>query len=499
MTITPIGFFIIAIGIVAVMLPSRTTILYLTIFFMPFTATAVVNFPGPSFGLQPGYFLGMLLMARYVLEWLFSRTRQRLTHLQRMTLMPFVFFVFVAGLSILLIPFREYVYVRRPSGDYQLLRLSMENFTQFGYLVYVVFLTISIAACKLEPNEIRRAIRVLIASSIFVALWGWAQLYMYYAGIPYPEYIFNNSLSFLQKYGQKIRLLGFKRMNSVAPEPSMFARFLLMPTFLCFYYVYNKAGSVMKPKTALWLAIFFAITLIFTSTSTALVGLAGSLLLFLLYILSKRGRISVRIYTVRESLRTLFVVVLGFAGLPLALYSLATFALGLTTDQIIQFIEILLIDKADSESGGTRLDGALQGLSLFAANPLFGVGWGSNRTFDLLTNILSTTGLVGMLTFFLGNWLLARRTAWLSKRFIQNNLMTLSEYPKALFFALVVRLFGKFLSEPDILYLDHWLLVGLIVATLRWTNLNFETLVPKTRQSDREIPQNGRVHEAAVV
>ena len=497
MTITPIGYFIIALGLVAVMLPSRTTILYLTIFFIPFTATAVVNLKTPSFGLQPGYFLGLLLMARFILEWLFGRAGHRLSHLQRMTLMPFVLFVFVAGLSILLIPFREYVYVRRPSGDYQLLRLGMENFTQFAYLAYVVFLTITIAACKLEPDEIRRAMRVLIASSIFVSLWGWLQFYMYYAGIPYPDFVFNNSASFIQKYGQKIRLLGFKRMNSVAPEPSMFARFLLMPTFLCFYYVYNKAGSVIKPKSALWLAIFFAVTLIFTSTSTALVGLVGSLFLFLLYILSKRGRLSVKIYTLNDSMRTVFVVLLGFVGLPLALFSLATFAFGLTTDQVFQFIEILIIDKADSESGGTRLDGALQGLSLFSSNPLFGVGWGSNRTFDLLTNTLSTTGSVGTLAFLAGNWLLAKRTAWLSRRLIQNNFTMLSEYPKALFFALIVRLFGKILSEPDIVYLDHWLLIGLIVATLRWAN--WETFVPKTAAIKNEIPQNGRLHEAAAV
>jgi hypothetical protein len=273
----------------------------------------------------------------------------------------------------------------------------------------------------------------------------------------------------------------------------MFARFLLMPTFLCFYYVYNKAGSVMKPKVALWLAIFFAVTLIFTSTSTALVGLFGSLFIFMLYILSKRGRISVKIYTLNESMRTVFVVLLGFMGLPLALFSLATFAFGLTTDQIVQFLEILLIDKADSESGGTRLDGALQGLSLFGANPLLGVGWGSNRTFDLLTNILATTGLAGTLAFFVGNWLLAKRTAWLSKRLIHHNLAMLAEYPKALFFALIVRLFGKFLSEPDIVYLDHWLLVGLIVVTLRWTNL--ESLAPKAEIANSEFPQNGKLHE----
>jgi len=497
MTITFIGYFIIAVGLAAVMLPSRTPILYLTIFFMPFTATAIVNLQNPSFGLQPGYFLGILLMLRYTTEWLFRRRRQYLTHLQRMTLMPFILFVFIAGLSILLIPFRDYVYVRRPSGDFQLLRLSTENFTQFAYLAYVILLTVNIAACKLEPNEIRRAIRVLIISSVFVSLWGWAQLYMYYADIPYPDFLFNNSTSFLQKYGQKIRLLGFKRMNSVAPEPSMFARFLLMPTFLCFYYVYNKAGSVMRPKSALWLAIFFAVTLIFTSTSTALVGLFGSLFIFLLYILSKRGRISVKTYTLKESMRTVFVVLLGFVGLPLALFSLATFAFGLSSDQILQFLEILLIDKADSESGGTRLDGALQGLGLFGANPLFGVGWGSNRTFDLLTNILSTTGIVGTLTFFAGNWLLARRTGWLSKRFIHNDQTMLAEYPKALFFALIVRLFGKFLSEPDIVYLDHWLLVGLIVATLRWSYLAKPEL--KVEMVASELPQNGKRHEALAV
>ena len=193
-------------------------------------------------------------------------------------------------------------------------------------------------------------------------------------------------------------------------------------------------------------------------------------------------------------MRTVLIVLLGFVGLPVALFSLATFAFGLSSEQIVQFLEILLIDKADSESGGTRLDGALQGLNLFAANPFFGVGWGSNRTFDLLTNILSTTGIIGTLTFFVGNWLLAKRMGWLSRRFIRNNQTLLAEYPKALFFALIVRLFGKFLSEPDIVYLDHWLLVGLIVATLRWTYLAVPE--PQVEMESTELPQNGKLHEA---
>jgi len=497
MTITPIGYVIILIGLFAVFLPSRKVILYLTIFFVPFTATAVINLQSPSFGLQPGYFLGMLLMARHFFEWLFARVKPRLTHLQRTTLLPFVIFILVAGISILLIPFRGHTYVRRPSGDYQLLRMSMENFTQLVYLIYVVLLTICISAGRLKPEEIRRALRVLIASSFFVAAWGWAQLYMYNAGIPYPEYLFNNSASFLQKYEQKIRLLGFKRMNSVAPEPSMFARFLLMPTFLCFYYVYNKGGSVLKPRAALWLAIFFALTLVFTSTSTALVGLCGSLFLFLLYILSKRGRVSTKIYTMRDSMRTVFVVLFGFVGLPVFLLTAAIYGIGLTADQIFQFIEILLLDKADSQSGSTRLDGALQGLSLFFANPFFGVGWGSNRTFDLLTNILSTTGIVGVIMFFWGNWLLARRAGALSRFLIHTDQNMLAEYPKALFFALIVRLFGKFLSEPDILYLDHWLLVGLIVVTLRWRALEVNAV--KAAPANHELHLNGKLQEAVAV
>jgi hypothetical protein len=497
MTITPIGYIVIALGLFAVMLPSRMAILCLTIFFMPFTATAVINFDSPSFGLQPGYFLGMLLMARHFFESLLNRSRPRLTHFQRTTFLPFVLFVLVAGLSILLIPFRHHIYVRRPSGELQYLHVSTENFTQFMYLVFVILMMVSIAACKLEPAEIRRALRVLITSSLFVSLWGWLQLYMHYQGYPYPDFLFNNSVSFMQKYEQKIQFLGFNRMNSVAPEPSALARFLLMPTFLCFYCSYNKGGSVIRPKPALLLGFFFSVTLIFTSTSTALVGLIGGLFIFLSYILSKRGRLSKKIYTLNDSLRTVFVVFVGFVILPVALFMIATYGVGLTMDQIVKFIEILLIDKADSQSGSTRLGGALQGLQLFMSNPLLGVGWGSNRTFDLLTNLLSTTGIAGTLLFVLGNWLIWRRTAWLGKRMIEAGLTMLSEYPKALFFALIVRLFGKFLSEPDILYLDHWLLVGLIVATLRWTNM--EALKPETAAVSSAAPPNGRLQEAVAV
>jgi len=114
------------------------------------------------------------------------------------------------------------------------------------------------------------------------------------------------------------------------------------------------------------------------------------------------------------------------------------------------------------------LDAALSGLELFVSHPILGIGWGSNRTFDITTNMLSATGGIGTVLFACVHLILAWYAIQLIRSRLRHTHPLIPSYVEILLLALGVRVFGKMLSEPGITFIDHWILVGLTVASLGW-------------------------------
>lgn len=469
MEITLIGYILIPIGLILAVVAPIRVLLYMLIFFSSFTATAIININSPSFGLQPGYYFGLLFMLRFGVEFLLKGV-DSCHRVQAVVLGPLWYFCIVAFLSIIVIPFYGPVYVHRPSGETVLLKLSGENFTQFVYLVYVIALTTSIALCKPTPEEMNKCLKVFIFSGLFVVFWGWMQVVMFYLKIPYPEYLFNNSVSFSQNYEQFMAAIGLKRMNSVAPEPSMMARFLLIPTFMSFYCAYNR-NFLFKYRHCIILTPLFSITLISTTSATAAAGFLGGLFIFYFFVTiiipkaSTKGRGALG---ADRTMKPLVIVLLLLFVAGSILFSIAVWRLGFSVDRLVTFTNLVLLDKLETQSGQGRLDAALSGLELFVSHPVLGIGWGSNRTFDITTNMLSATGCIGAVLFACVHLILA----WYAIRLIRSGLRythpLIPSYVEILLLALGVRVFGKMLSEPGTTFIDHWILVGLTVASLGW-------------------------------
>ena len=187
MEMTAVGYVLIPVGIVAFFARAKTPLLHLLVFFCPFSATAIVNFTGWNFGVQPAYFFGILYLLRCVLD-ASLRHDFRLAKAPYRALLPFWAFVFVALLSVLVVPFRTPVRILRPSGAIELLALTRENLTQLTYLIYVVALASAIGLSGLGPGEVGRAMKVLLVSAVVVCLWGWFQVAMYANGRPYRRH-----------------------------------------------------------------------------------------------------------------------------------------------------------------------------------------------------------------------------------------------------------------------------------------------------------------------
>jgi hypothetical protein len=467
MSVGAVGYFLLPLGLAASVARSPRPLLYLTIFFAPFAATAVVNFS--TFGIQPAYYLGLLLILRQA--WGASGTGGLvLRRSQVATIAPFVLFLAAAVVSIALIPFYgRGIMVWRPSGQMAELILTGENFTQLLYLLFVVTLMIAVASMRLTAADIRGAVLVLLASALLVSSWGWLQVGLYQAGIPYPDSLFNNSRSFAQLYAQQTAVAGIKRMSSVAPEPSMLARFLLVPTFISYYAVFEGTGQVVHRAVALGLAVCFTLTLLATTSSTAFVGLGLGAVLFGVVALVRVRRLS-REGAGRHPLGRLVLlgVVVGVV-VPTLILLIARWRLGLKLAQMEEVLSILVVGKLETTSGQNRLSGAIAGLRLFVTHPLLGVGWGSNRTFDITTNVLAATGLIGAASLAWGHIAVFVRSYDLAGSLRRLGEPLLFRPVEALIIGLGAALLGKMISEPGLTAVDHWLLIGLLIATLRWS------------------------------
>jgi len=457
MSIASVGLLLIPLGLVLALRHSPQGLLLLLVFFAPFTATAVVNFSNPPFGLQPAYFLGILLMIRLVWN-MASGMSLEVEPLQLRVVAPLFLLLAVGVVSIGLVPlYASDTLVTRPSGAVENLALTGENLTQVVYLAFVVLLTITISVLKLDVRQLRLVLRTFVLSGICVALWGWLQVGLDLVGLPYPDELFNNSASFSQLFGQRLPGLGIKRMTSVAPEPSMLARFLIVPLMIALHSVLVGGTSVLDRRSAAATATFLALTMLLTMSSTGFLGL-----LVVLVVLAAYG-FSVRPVTAwRPDLRRLLPVLVV---VPAAALLTALFGLGITLEQLRLGLDVLLFGKLETLSGQGRVAGALAALDLFATHPILGVGWGSNRSFDLLTNILSNVGIIG---FGLIAWIhlaVLLPTVRSARRLRTAGDTARPFVLEAAALALLALLGGKVLSEPNITHLDQWILIGVLTAS----------------------------------
>jgi hypothetical protein len=451
------------VGLVAFLFGSRFLLLGLTTFFAAFSATAVINFT--SAGLQPSYYFGVLFIARVMLDSML--TRRSFTSRQWQLFVGFVFFAVIAFMSILAIPLEGRPMVMRPSssGDLEMLRLTSENITQYMYLLFALMLTGAIGLSRMGEKEIGRLLKIFLASGVFVSLWGWFQVVSFYSNIPYPDFLFNNSVSMKELFGQLVEH-AFKRMTSVAAEPSMLAKFLVIPTFITLYSVYNKK-FLIPYKHALPLASFFVVTMVFTTSSSALAGLIGGFFIFFFVIFYRKRMVARLGMKEKTNLKGLFIFASVFVGLATAVLIVAFIKLHLTFSDLGNLIDVLLFSKLETQSGVSRLEAGKFALNLFLSHPVLGVGWGSNRSFDFLSNTGAATGIIGLTILLVAHFVLACRMTRLSKQLVRSRRLRLSHYPLLLTFILVIKFFLKILAEPGILFLDYWILIGIMISCVR--------------------------------
>lgn len=420
MEITLLGYIVIGLALASFIL-KRQYLLYYFIFFLPFTSSAVVNFKSITYGLQPSYFFGVILLAAWGARKIVFERKIYLPGVNRLLLI----FTGVAAASLVLpFVFKGRVLVVLPEGGNAFLHFNRVNLTQFAYLLFIVFVIVYLTDTFYGKKDLLlKSLRVFLYSGMFVILWGWIQFAVISCRWPYPAWIFNNSLSMCQLWYEN--WYEVPRICSVCAEPSMYSHFMMIYLPVLFFASFSRL-ICPSPGNQWFLRAWFMLGMIQILVSTSTSAYVGSVILFtLIYITAWKSR-QVFPGDLKRLLKIFIgmflvsgILSFGYLGWALGMRGPTWMVAeqhggvgkppGLETGKIKDVFKQVISEKIKTVSGQTRIAEAKMGLSVLKKTFGLGAGWGSMRTSDLGTTILSQTGIAGF-GVFLG-WLI-----WLAWR-----------------------------------------------------------------------------------
>lgn len=183
---------------------------------------------------------------------------------------------------------------------------------------------------------------------------------------------------------------GFVRMRGIHPEASGYAAFgfaWMVFNAECWY-------RDIRSRATGTVALMLAGVLLFSTSSTAYVGLAAYLAFLLLRIFAAPGKQNKR--------KLSALVMIAFAGFVLS--CLAVVLLPGFADEMWDMLLHMTVEKDESDSAVQRQFWAMQGWRAFIHSYGLGIGPGSFRSSSLLLAILGSVGILGTAAFLHYLW-----------------------------------------------------------------------------------------------
>ncbi len=384
MEITPIGWILIPLGVI-LFFAYPTWLYVLTIFFSPFSATAVVNIGSgeAASGVQAYLMFASLLIIQKLLHALL-RLKVRFPKIIRKPL--WLLFLFVATcLASLVMPLwidgrLQIMSPMLTDMTTTPLRFSSTNITGVVYLAIGICLTAIVAKTTLDAKKFHQAVRIYVISGVFISLWGVFQLTCGIAHIPYPAAIFNSSKTpSASGYGAELELVKIPKISSVAVESSVLAATLLTMIPFGFASFFGR-GYVLGRQLDKWIFGLMAAVLVLSTSSTAYIGVAIILLISAHYL--------VKYHRLHFKYALLMVVLITVA--------ITSYAL---IPQVQLIAQESLLNKASGYSALERAKTIYYAFGYFTQYPILGVGWSSVTSHDTIVKLLSNCGILGLLAF----------------------------------------------------------------------------------------------------
>ena len=450
---TPLGYFMLPIGLIGLFF-SKEWLYRLFVFSTLFSASSAINFGEGKNGsaLQVWMFFGFLWLLRLVLDGLSTLSFPVDKRIVRPCLW-LVAFLCVASASLAMPLFiNGKLAIDSPflgEGTQTPLYLTLHNVTQVLYLIFGGMIAICVAHWNLNQADRNETERVILFSASFIAAWGLFQFFCNVTGLPYPDFIFNNSGSASgQGFAQTLGEVGIGRISSATVEPSVFAQSLiaLLPLALP---AWLRKGSVFSTRIDRWCSLLFVVALILSTSSTAYLGL------MVLSVLVGPMLVRVRMLSRAKAMKfaaMAIIVFIVFAGLA-----------ALSVPVVRNVADTVLLSKGSSGSGIERLMTITLAFGYFQKYPILGIGWGSATSHDLIVKLLSNVGVVGAFVFF-GAMLAVLRANWHTMRSLSDS-FGLSRI--AWMLALSVFLSTSVLIGFPLAFGNFWLILGMAIATSR--------------------------------
>jgi O-Antigen ligase len=404
-------------------------LLYLGVFFTPFTATSVINV-GSSFGLTASlFFFATYIVAISLRTW--PTGRIHITDSQVLALGTLVLF-YICILVSLIPP----IY----TDSLQPVSLRMCLYVSTNLLI-----TVAVALSLNTPGQVAMFLQVQIASYLLLSTWGIMQSVLAVAGIPYPSFIFNTSISdAAQLYGTGAAG-GLARVASAAVEPSILVQSLMS-------YIAVAATVYVNTKQPLGAfgilcGLLCAVVLVLSFSST---GYFGMVMLVVL-LTAQNPRRSVPLLVIVACLVVLVM---------------------LTSDHLSASLAESTLNKTQSWSFNKRFETVEAGFQAFLQAPLTGSGFASVTTYSLPVFLLGNLGIVGALGFvalMLILWIGTFRSHAFWSRFTLQNEGGLWANALVQGFrnALVVSLAMQSVAGFTYVFPDFWVLIGVMIALMK--------------------------------
>ena len=463
MQITLIG--LITIILTIIFFKNSAKLFSLLVFLSPFTASSIFILTGTDKGMQPAYFIGLAFIFRTILK-LFMKKVSINAIQKKMIALLSAFWLLMLGS--LLFPLVLNVFGIDPilinARAVDITRASDFPSYSCNYFIYMtLFLAIAISTIfEIDSFEkIKKSIQVLSISAFFSAVWGlFVQLPSFLLGYDYPIWIFNNHQGYGQSWNNKLfSLTSFlPRINSIFPEPSMYAVFLMAIIVILFVLTINKI-YIFRNGFQVFLLIFLLITSWLSTSTTAYIGS------FLLLVSTVLGYLKLkRLFNLKVD-KKLFLFgkyLLGVSLIALLVFMSLAFLFIINISDLLSIFRSLTFDKVSSGSGQDRADSSLYGLSILFDTYFLGTGWGYNRTNDLLFTLLSNVGLFGFLYFAFVMFYFLKNTYAIYKKL--KEWREFSYISLALFFSLLMELALMLIAVPDFIFIYFWIILGLLLS-----------------------------------
>lgn len=370
MELTFIGVIFVPLAIILLFLDIKYLFIA-TFISSTFTATGVIKFTFLEESMAAFYLFGGML----ILKTVYLIIRRKYKFEMKTMANSLGFFVLVCGISIIYpLFFSKGVLVHKPSGVRESLFFSLQNITQFMYLLFAYLIYICTVTyyknSKIDEVKIINLFRIAIITVISLGI----------IQIIIPNEIFD--MVFRDNYGM---IYSNYRMSSVNNEASFFALFITpMMGFFLINYIFKR--EIID----LIIVIVTLILIKFHGSSSFILGSLTIIGCFFVYGIINYKQVLVKIRNRNKKRDWITYISIGIciiAGL-------------LLKDYLLMFIGKL---SGSGESGSIRTKMFIENIKIFYRFSITGVGFGSVRSTDLLSTWLVSVGLLGIIPYIYYN------------------------------------------------------------------------------------------------